>query len=64
MSVLVLQVDEVMRTLSNDGQYPFVVNDKTVDIVRFALNTGFKDVVLDGQTVTIDGTIGTVTIVK
>ena len=50
MSVLVLQVDEVMRTLSNDGQYPFVVNDKTVDIVRFALNTGFTDVVLDGQT--------------
>ena len=47
MSVLTLQVDEVMRTLSNDGQYPFVVNDKTVDIVRFALNTGFTDVVLD-----------------
>lgn len=50
MSVLTLQVDEVMRTLSNDGQYPFVVNDKTVDIVRFALNTGFTDVVLDEQT--------------
>ena len=47
MSVLTLYVDEVMRTLSNDGQYPFVVNDKTVDIVRFALNTGFTDVVLD-----------------
>jgi len=47
MSVLTLNVDEVMRTLSNDGQYPFVVNDKTVDIVRFALNTGFTDVVLD-----------------
>lgn len=50
MSVLTLNVDEVMRTLSNDGQYPFVVNDKTVDIVRFALNTGFTDVVLDEQT--------------
>lgn len=50
MSVLTLYVDEVMRTLSNDGQYPFVVNDKTVDIVRFALNTGFTDVVLDKQT--------------
>ena len=50
MSVLTLYVDEVMRTLSNDGQYPFVVNDKTVDIVRFALNTGFADVVLDEQT--------------
>lgn len=47
MSVLTLHVDEVMRTLSSDGQYPFVVNDKTVDIVRFALNTGFTDVVLD-----------------
>ena len=47
MSVLTLYVDEVMRTLSNDGQYPFVVNDKTVDIVRFALNTGFTDIALD-----------------
>ena len=47
MSVLILTVDEVMRTLSSDGQYPFVVNDKEVDIVRFALNTGFTDVVLD-----------------
>ena len=47
MSVLTLYVDEVMRTLSNDGQYPFVEKDKTVDIVRFALNTGFTDVVLD-----------------
>ena len=47
MSIIVLNVDEVMRTLSNDGQYPFVVNDKTVDIVRFALNTGFTDVALD-----------------
>ena len=47
MSLIILNVDEVMRTLSNDGQYPFVVNDKTVDIVRFALNTGFTDVVLD-----------------
>ena len=47
MSIIVLNVDEVMRTLSNDGQYHFVVNDKTVDIVRFALNTGFTDVVLD-----------------
>lgn len=47
MSVLTLYVDEVMRTLSNDGQYPFVVKDKTVDIVRFALNTGFTDITLD-----------------
>ena len=47
MSVIILTVDEVMRTLSSDGQYPFVVNDKEVDIVRFALNTGFTDVVLD-----------------
>lgn len=50
MSVLILTVDEVMRTLSSDGQYPFVVNDKEVDIVRFALNTGFTDVVLDENT--------------
>lgn len=47
MSVLILTIDEVMRTLTNDGQYPFVEKDKTVDIVRFALNTGFTDVVLD-----------------
>lgn len=47
MSVLTLYVNEVMRTFSNDGQYPFVVKDKTVDIVRFALNTGFTDIVLD-----------------
>jgi len=47
MSVLILTVDEVMRTLTNDGQYPFVVNDKTVDIVRFAMNTGFTDIALD-----------------
>lgn len=49
MSVIILTVDEVMRTLSSDGQYPFVVHDKEVDIVRFAINSGFADIVLDGQ---------------
>lgn len=48
MSVLVLQVDEVRRTLSASGG-AFVVHDKEVDIVRFAINSGFADIVLDGQ---------------
>ena len=49
MSVLTLQVDEVMRTLSAESSNPFVVHDKEVDIVRFAINSGFADIVLDGQ---------------
>ena len=49
MSVLTLKVDEVMRTLSAEGSNPFVVHDKEVDIVRFAINSGFADIVLDGQ---------------
>ena len=48
MSVLTLNVDEVMRTLSASGG-AFVVHDKEVDIVRFAINSGFADIVLDGQ---------------
>lgn len=47
MSVVILTVDEVTRMLTSDGQSPFVVNDKEVDIIRFALNTGFTDIVLD-----------------
>ena len=47
MSLIILNVDEVRRTLSVSDASAFVVNDKNVDIVRFALNTGFTDVVLD-----------------
>lgn len=47
MSVINLQVDEVVRTLSPVGSAVFVVADKNVDIVRFALRSGFSDVVLD-----------------
>lgn len=46
MSLIILNVDEVRRTLSASGG-DFVTHDKEVDIVRFALNTGFTDVVLD-----------------
>ena len=49
MSVLTLNVDEVMRTLTAESSNPFVVHDKEVDIVRFAINSGFADIVLDGQ---------------
>lgn len=49
MSVLTLNVDEVMRTLSAESSNPFVVHDKEVDIVRFAINSGFADIILDGQ---------------
>jgi len=49
MSVLTLNVDEVMRTLSTKSSNPFVVHDKEVDIIRFAINSGFADIVLDGQ---------------
>ena len=38
-----------MRTLSAESSNPFVVHDKEVDIVRFAINSGFADIVLDGQ---------------
>lgn len=48
MSLIILNVDEVRRTLSASGG-AFVVHDKEVDIVRFAINSGFADIVLDGQ---------------
>ena len=48
MSFIILNVDEVRRTLSASGG-AFVVHDKEVDIVRFAINSGFADIVLDGQ---------------
>ena len=48
MSLIILNVDEVRRTLSASGG-AFVVHDKEVDIVRFAINSGFDDIVLDGQ---------------
>ena len=38
-----------MRTLSAESSNPFVVHDKEVDIVRFAINSGFADIILDGQ---------------
>jgi len=38
-----------MRTLSAESSNPFVTHDKEVDIVRFAINSGFADIVLDGQ---------------
>ena len=46
MSLIILNVDEVRRTLSVSGASAFVVNDKNVDIVRFALLTGFTDIAL------------------
>ena len=48
MSLIILNVDEVRRTLSASGG-AFVVHDKEVDLVRFAINSGFADIVLDGQ---------------
>lgn len=48
MSLIILNVDEVRRTLSASGG-AFVTHDKEVDIVRFAINSGFADIVLDGQ---------------
>ena len=48
MSLIILNVDEVRRTLSASGG-AFVAHDKEVDIVRFAINSGFADIVLDGQ---------------
>lgn len=48
MSLIILNVDEVRRTLSASGG-AFVARDKEVDIVRFAINSGFADIVLDGQ---------------
>ena len=47
MSLIILNVDEVRRTLSVSDASAFVVNDKNVDIVRFALLTGFADIALD-----------------
>lgn len=38
-----------MRTLSAESANPFVSHDKEVDIVRFAINSGFADIALDGQ---------------
>ena len=46
MSLIILNVDEVRRTLSASGG-AFVTHDKEVDVVRFAINTGFTDVILD-----------------
>ena len=47
MSLIILNVDEVRRTLSVSDASAFVVNDKSVDVVRFALLTGFTDIALD-----------------
>ena len=47
MSVITLNVDEARRTLSSSDKNVFVINDKNVDIVRFALMTGFADIALD-----------------
>lgn len=47
MSLIILNVDEVRRTLSVSDASAFVVNDKNVDVVRFALMTGFADIALD-----------------
>ena len=47
MSLIILNVDEVRRTLSVSDASAFVVNDKNVDVVRFALMAGFTDIALD-----------------
>lgn len=47
MSVITLNVDEARRTLSCSDTNAFVINDKNVDIVRFALLTGFANISLD-----------------
>ena len=47
MSVITLNVDEARRTLSSSDKNVFVINDKNVDIVRFALMAGFADIALD-----------------
>ena len=47
MSVITLNVNEANRTLSASDAAVFVVNDKNVDTVRFALLTGFTDIALD-----------------
>ena len=47
MSVITLNVNEANRTLAASHTAVFVVNDKNVDIVRFALLTGFTDIALD-----------------
>ncbi len=50
MSLLVLQVDEALRTLSVADSANFVEKDKNVDIVRFILPSGFSDIPLDEAT--------------
>lgn len=50
MSLMALQVDEALRTLSVADSANFVEKDKNVDIVRFILPTGFRDVALDEAT--------------
>lgn len=50
MGVIMLEVNEVARTLRAQASGAFVVKDKEVDIVRFSINIGFTDVVLDEQT--------------
>ena len=47
MSVITLNVDEARRTLSSSDKNVFVINDKNVDIVRFALMAGFADIAID-----------------
>ena len=47
MSLIILNVDEVRRALSASDTSAFVVKDVNVDIVRFALLTGFTDIALD-----------------
>lgn len=47
MSAITLNVNEAKRTLSASDISAFVINDKNVDVVRFALLTGFADIALD-----------------
>lgn len=51
MSTIILYVDEARRTLTAEGAGGvFVKNDKNVNTVRFALLSGFADIVLDEHT--------------
>ena len=51
MSTIILYVDEARRTLTAEGAGGvFVENDKNVNTVRFALLSGFADIVLDEHT--------------
>jgi len=47
MSMIILEVNEVQRTLKASGAGAFVAHDKEVDIVRFSLMSGFADIALD-----------------